>query len=149
MKKIQDKNDLKNEIINIRVSSKEKNEITTFAENNSMKVSEFINQAIKEKMETNKLMDSQTKLIDVLGVGFKRSYEPYYKKIIMILNRIDMHSQISIKQQDIFMHHVKVPSTKDELIISPIDHPITEKAKEIVTKDIHEMSARKKELEDE
>ena len=54
-----------------------------------------------------------------------------------------------LKQQDIFMQHLKIPQTKDELNISIIPHPITEKAQELVLKDIRKMSSRKKELEDE
>ena len=47
------------------------------------------------------------------------------------------------------MQHLKVPQTKEELIVSVVPHPITEKAEELVLKDIRKMSSRKKELEDE
>ena len=149
MRKIQDKDNLKNEIINLRVSSKEKYEITTFAESNSMNVSEFISLAIKEKMQTNKLMDSQAKLINVLEIGFKQSFEPFFKRLMAILNTIDFNSKILIKQQDIFMYQLKVTQAMEEIFVSPISHPITEKAQELVLKDLHKMVARKKEFEDE
>ena len=149
MRKIQDKDNLKNEIINLRVSSKEKYEITTFAESNSMNVSEFISLAIKEKMQTNKLMDSQAKLINVLETGFKQSYEPFFKRLMAILNTIDFNSKVLIKQQDIFMYQLKVTQAMEEIFVSPISHPITEKAQELVLKDLHKMVARKKEFEDE
>ncbi len=149
MRKIQDKDNLKNEIINLRVSSKEKYEITTFAESNSMNVSEFISLAIKEKMQTNKLMDSQAKLINVLEIGFKQSYEPFFKRLMAILNTIDFNSKVLIKQQDIFMYQLKVTQAMEEIFVSPISHPITEKAQELVLKDLHKMVARKKEFEDE
>ena len=149
MRKIQDKDKLKNEIINLRVSSKEKYEITTFAESNSMNVSEFISLAIKEKMQTNKLMDSQAKLINVLETGFKQSYEPFFKRLMAILNTIDFNSKVLIKQQDIFMYQLKVTQAMEEIFVSPISHPITEKAQELVLKDLHKMVARKKEFEDE
>ena len=149
MRKIQDKDNLKNEIINLRVSSKEKYEITTYAESNSMNVSEFISLAIKEKMQTNKLMDSQAKLINVLETGFKQSYEPFFKRLMAILNTIDFNSKVLIKQQDIFMYQLKVTQAMEEIFVSPISHPITEKAQELVLKDLHKMVARKKEFEDE
>ncbi len=149
MRKIQDKDNLKNEIINLRVSSKEKYEITTFAESNSMNVSEFISLAIKEKMQTNKLMDSQAKLINVLETGFKQSYEPFFKRLMAILNTIDFNSKVLIKQQDIFMYQLKVTQAMEEIFVSPISHPITEKAQELVLKDLHKMVERKKEFEDE
>ena len=47
------------------------------------------------------------------------------------------------------MQHLKVPQTKEELNVSVIPHPITEKAEELVLKDLRKMSSKKKELEDE
>ncbi len=149
MKKIKDKSNLKNEIINLRVSSKEKNEITTFAENNSMSITEFITLAIKDKMQENKLMDSQSKLIDVLKLGFKESYNPFFKRLMLVLNRIDFNSKWIIKQQDIFMQHIKVPQSMEDLIVSPNLHPITEKAEELVLKDIRKMALNKNEREED
>ena len=149
MKKTQDKSDIKNEILTLRVSTKERNDITTFAENNNMSVSEFMYLAIKEKLQTNKLMDSQAKLINVLETGFKQSYEPFFKRLMAILNTIDFNSKVLIKQQDIFMYQLKVTQAMEEIFVSPISHPITEKAQELVLKDLHKMVARKKEFEDE
>ena len=114
-----------------------------------MSVSEFMYLAIKEKLQTNKLMDSQAKLINVLEIGFKQSYEPFFKRLMAILNTIDFNSKILIKQQDIFMYQLKVTQAMDEIFVSPIPHPITEKAEEIVLKDLHKMVAKKKEFEDE
>ena len=73
----------------------------------------------------------------------------FFKQLLVVLNRIDFNSRWAIKQQDIFMQHLKVPQTKEELNLSIIDHPITEIAHEKVLKDLRTMSAKKKENEDE
>lgn len=131
------------------MDSEEKNEISLFAEKFNMKVSEFVYQAVKEKMQTSKLNDSQAQFLNLFDVAFKKSFEPFFKKLVVIQNRTEFNSRWILKQQDIFMQHLKVPQTKEELIVSVIPHPITEKAEELVLKDIRKMSSNKKELEDE
>lgn len=127
----------------------EKNEINVFAEKNNMNISEFVYQAVLEKMQSTKLNDSQKQFVDLFDVAFKKSYDLYFKQLMVVLNRLDFNTRCSLKQQDIFMQHLKVPQTKEELNVSIIPHPITEKAQELVLKDIRQLSSRKKELEDE
>lgn len=131
------------------MDSEEKNEISLYAEKVNMKVSEFVYQAVKEKMQTNKLTDSQSQFLNLFDVAFKKSFEPFFKQLMVVQNRIEFDSRWLLKQQDIFMQHLKVPQTKEELIVSVIPHPITEKAEELVLKDIRKMASNKKELEDE
>lgn len=114
-----------------------------------MNLSEFVYQAVKEKMETNKLNDSQSQFVNLFDVAFKKSFDSYFKQIMLIQNKIEFNTRWSLKQQDIFMQHLKIPQTKEELNVSIIPHAITEKAQELVLKDIRKMSSRKKELEDE
>lgn len=114
-----------------------------------MRTSEFIHQAIREKMQTNKLNDSQSQFLNLFDVAFKKSFESFFKQLMVVQNRIEFNSRWLLKQQDIFMQHLKVPSTKEELNISIIPHCITEKAEEMVLKDIRKMSSKKKELENE
>lgn len=114
-----------------------------------MNMSEFIHQAVIEKMQTDKLVDSQSKLVNIFEVGLKKSFDPYFKQLMLVQNRIEFNSRWLLKQQDIFMQHLKVPQKKEDLIVSVVPHPITEKAEELVLKDIRKMSSRKKELEDE
>lgn len=114
-----------------------------------MNVSEFVYQAVLEKMQSTKLNDSQKQFVDLFDVAFKKSYDLYFKQLMVVLNRIDFNNRWSLKQQDIFMQHLKVPQTKEELNVSIIPHPITERAQELVLKDIRQLSSRKKELEDE
>lgn len=114
-----------------------------------MNTSEFVYQAVIEKMQTNKINDSQSQFLGLFDVAFKKSSDSYFKQLMLVLNRIEFNTRWLLKQQDIFMQHLKVPQTKEELNVSIIDHPITEKAQELVLKDIRKMSSRKKELEDE
>lgn len=135
--------------ITIRVSEKDKKEITLSANKYKMNTSEYVYRATKEKMEIEKITDSQEQFINLFDLAFKKSFDMYFKQFMVVLNRIDFNSRWSIKQQDIFMQHLKVPQTKEELNVSIIDHPITELAHEKVLKDIRTMSAKKKENEDE
>lgn len=114
-----------------------------------MKTSEYICKAIDEKMQLDKLTDSQSKLTDIIDIGFKKSFEPYFKQLMLVQNRIDFTTKVLLKQQDIFMYYVKVPQTEEELILSVVPHPITEKAEKVILKELHKMKSNKKELEDE
>ena len=102
-----------------------------------------------EKMNTNKISDSQSQFFKLYDVTFKNSFDNYFKQLMIVLNRIEFNTRWILKQQDIFMNHLKVPNNIEELNVPVIDHAITEKAKELVLKDIRKMSTRKKELEDE
>lgn len=114
-----------------------------------MKISEFVYQAVKEKMQVQKMNDSQSQFIELFDVAFKKSFESYFKQLVLIQNRIDFNTKYLLKQQDYFMQNLKIPQTKDGLTYSVIPHPIMEKAQESVLKDIREMVSRKKEIEDE
>ena len=140
---------MKTDRITIRVSEEEKKEINLVAEKLKMNTSEYIYSAIKNRMEIDKLNDSQSQFLKLFDVAFKRSYEPFQKHLLVILNRIEFNTRWILKQQDIFMQHLKVPQTKDELNVSFLNHPITDVAQDLVLKVIRSMSSKKKELEDE
>lgn len=140
---------MKSDRITIRVSEDEKKEIGVFADKLKMNTSEFVYSAIKDKMEIDKLSDSQSQFLNLFDTAFKRTYDPYQKYLIVILNRIEFNTRWLLKQQDIFMQHLKVPQTKEELNISFLNHPITDVAQDLIIKDIRTMSSKKKELEDE
>lgn len=140
---------MKTDRITIRVSEEEKKEINLVAEKLKMNTSEYIYSAIKNRMEIDKLNDSQSQFLKLFDIAFKRSYEPFQKHLLVILNRIEFNTRWILKQQDIFMQHLKVPQTKDELNVSFLNHPITDVAQDLVLKDIRSMSSKKKELEDE
>ena len=140
---------MKNDRITIRVTEDEKKEIGVVADKLKMNTSEYVYNAIKEKMEVDKLNDSQGQFLNLFDMSFKRSYDPYQKHLLVILNRIEFNTRWALKQQDIFMQHLKVPQTKEELNVSFLNHPITDVAQDLVLKDIRTMSSKKKELEDE
>lgn len=140
---------MKSDRVSIRVTEDEKKEIGMSAEKLKMNTSEYVHMAIVEKLQTDKMSDSQGQFLKLFDTSFKKSYDPYQKHLLVVLNRIEFNTRVLIKQQDIFMQHLKVPQTKDELSVSFLNHPITDVAQELVLKDLHLMSARKKELEDE
>ena len=140
---------MKEERISIRVTPDEKNEIKLVSDKYKMNTSEFVHKAIIEKLETEKLSDSQERFLSVFDVAFKKSFDSYFKQMMVVLNRCEFNTRWSIKQQDIFMGHLKIPQTKDELHLSILDHPITEVAHEQVLKDIRMMSTKKHEVSDE
>lgn len=140
---------MKTDRITIRVSEDKKKEINVNAEKLNMNTSEYVYNAIMDKMQVDKLNDSQGQFLNLFDTSFKRSYDPYQKHLLVILNRIEFNTRWLLKQQDIFMQHLKVPQTKDDLNVSFLNHPITDVAQDLVLKDIRSMSSKKKELEDE
>lgn len=140
---------MKTDRITIRVSEEEKKEINLVAEKYKMNTSEYVYSAIKNRMEIDKLNDSQGQFLKLFDTAFKKSYDPYQKHLLVILNKIEFNTKWLLKQQDIFMQHLKVPQTKDELNVSFLNHPITDVAQDLVLKDIRTMSLKKRELEDE
>lgn len=140
---------MKSDRITIRVDEDLKKEISVNAEKLNMNTSEYVHNAIIDKMQVDKLNDSQGQFLNLFDTSFKRSYNPYQKHLLVILNRIEFNTRWLLKQQDIFMQHLKVPQTKDDLNVSFLNHPITDVAQELVLKDIRSMSSKKKDLEDE
>ena len=140
---------MKSDRITIRVTEDEKKEISVVADKLKMNTSEYVYSAIMDKMQVDKLNDSQGQFLNLFDTSFKRSYEPFQKHLLVILNRIEFNTRWLLKQQDIFMQHLKVPQTKDELNVSFLNHTITDVAQDLIIKDIRTMSFKKKELEDE
>ena len=119
------------------------------AEKLGMNSSEFIHNAVSEKMNLDKISDSHSQFFNLFDMAFKKSFENYFKQLLVILNRTEFNTRWLLKQQDIFMQQLKVPQTMEGLSFSIIEHPITEKAKDLVLKDIRKMASKKKELKDE
>lgn len=140
---------MKDERITIRLTEEEKKEVILVADKYKMNITQFVKSAIKEKVETEKLSDSQEQFISIFDVAFKKSMDSFFKQQMVVMNRIEFNTRWSIKQQDIFMQHLKVPQTKEELHLSILPHPITETAQDEVLKDIRTMSNKKRNLEDE
>ena len=140
---------MKSDRLSIRVTEEEKKEICLEADKYSMSTSEYVVSAVKEKMEVDKINDSQSKFLKLFDVAFQKAFDPYFKRIMVINNRIEFNTRWQLKQQDIFMQHLKVPQNKEDLNLSIIPHPITEVAEEQVLKDIRTMASKKRELDNE
>lgn len=140
---------MKSDRLSIRVTEEEKKEICLEADKYSMSTSEYVVSAVKEKMEVDKINDSQSKFLKLFDVAFQKAFDPYFKRIMVINNRIEFNTRWQLKQQDIFMQHLKVPQNKEDLNISIIPHPITEVAEAQVLKDIRIMASKKRELDNE
>ena len=108
-----------------------------------------VQMSIKEKMEIDKLNDSQEQFMQLFDIAFKKSFDAFFKQLMVVINRIEFNSRWSIKQTDIFMNQLKIPQTEDELSLSIINHPVTEVARREVLKDIRKMSSKKHELDNE
>ena len=105
---------MKEERITIRVTPEDKKEIELLAEKYKMNISRFVYSTIKEKMETNKLTDSQEQFMELFDIAFKKSFDSFFKQLMVVINRIEFNSRWSIKQTDIFMNQLKIPQTEDE-----------------------------------
>lgn len=133
----------------ILVMAQGQKEIELLADKHKMNISRFIYSTIKEKMEIDKLNDSQEQFMQLFDIAFKKSFDAFFKQLMVVINRIEFNSRWSIKQTDIFMNQLKIPQTEDELSLSIINHPVTEVAHREVLKDIRKMSSKKHELDNE
>ena len=140
---------MKEDRITIRVTPEDKKEIELLADKHKMNISRFIYSTIKEKMEIDKLNDSQEQFMQLFDIAFKKSFDAFFKQLMVVINRIEFNSRWSIKQTDIFMNQLKIPQTEDELSLSIINHPVTEVAHRVVLNDIRKMSSKKHELDNE
>ena len=68
---------MKEERITIRVTPEDKKEIELLAEKYKMNISRFVYSTIKEKMETNKLTDSQEQFMELFDIAFKKSFDSF------------------------------------------------------------------------
>lgn len=105
---------MKTDRLSIRVTEEEK-KISLEADKYSMSTSEYVVSAVKEKMQVDKINDSQSKFLKLFDVAFQKAFDPYFKRIMVINNRIEFNTRWQLKQQDIFMQHLKVPQTKEDL----------------------------------
>ena len=80
---------MKSDRITIRVDEDLKKEISVNAEKLNMNTSEYVHNAIIDKMQVDKLNDSQGQFLNLFDTSFKRSYDPYQKHLLVILNRIE------------------------------------------------------------
>ena len=72
---------MKTDRLSIRVTEEEKKEISLEADKYSMSTSEYVVSAVKEKMQVDKINDSQSKFLKLFDVAFQKAFDPYFKRI--------------------------------------------------------------------
>lgn len=140
---------LKNERVSIRVSDEFKKKLEILAEKDNKTLSQFIYDYLKERIENEGLTDSQGQFLKLFDIAFSKSYAPYHKKEMLVLNKNNFNSEWSLEVMDLFMKHLKIPQTRDEVKTSFTNHPITDIAHDKVLKELRSQSVNKKEREDE
>jgi Ribbon-helix-helix protein, copG family. len=140
---------IRNKIITFRVTEEEKKELFHQAEKQSMGVSEFINRAIKESINLEHLTESQEQFAKTFEIIFKKIYEPYSKRDMVIMNRINFNEKWIIRILNLLLKHIQVPQEKDEVLTSFVDHPMLDIASEEVLKEIRNGKQKKVIIENE
>lgn len=79
---------MKEDRITIRVTPEDKKEIELLADKHKMNISRFIYSTIKEKMEIDKLNDSQEQFMQLFDIAFKKSFDAFFKQLMVVINRI-------------------------------------------------------------
>ena len=83
---------MKDERITIRLTEEEKKEVILVADKYKMNITQFVKSAIKEKVETEKLSDSQEQFISIFDVAFKKSMDSFFKQQMVVMNRIEFNT---------------------------------------------------------
>jgi len=139
---------LKNERITIRASEEFKRKLEILAKKENKSLSLFVHDYLKEKVENEGLNDSQGQFLKLFDVAFKRSYEPFHKQQMLVLNKNNFNGKWLLETINLFMKHLKIPQTKDEVKTSFVDHPIIEIAHEKVLKEMRNKLSDKSERSD-
>ena len=140
---------MRSERIGVRVTDEFKKKIEIIAKKEKKTISQFVYDIIVERIENENLTDSQGQFIKLFDMAFERSFKAYFNKQMLVLNKNNFNSEWIIETIDLFMKHLKIPQTKDEVKTSFVKHPITEIAHGKVVKNIRSMSANKKENEED
>lgn len=140
---------MRDDRISLRVSQDFKNRLSLVAKENEQNVTEFVINVLEKELEQRNILESQSQFLELFDVAFKRSFDDYFKQLMLVLNKDDFNSQCILKQVDLFMKQLKIPQTREEITIPLFEHPITEISKELVLKDIRSMRSRKGQNSDE
>ena len=138
---------MRNEIITFRASEEFKKKLELLSSKENKSISQFISDCLKERIENEGLTDSQSQFLKLFDIAFKKSYDPYHKQEMIVLNKTNFDSKWLLEIMDLFMKHLKIPQTKEEIKTSFISHPITDIAHDKILKEIRSQSMTKKEKE--
>lgn len=131
---------MKNEILTIRVTPEKKEQIKLNAKNLHQNTSEYILDCVNQKEQLQNINESQQQFLNLFEVAFEKSNDPYYKKIMVLLNKINFNLSWLIKTQSLFMKQLKIPQTREDVLTSFIEHPISTIAFEETTKEFRNKS---------
>lgn len=140
---------MKNERISVRVDDEFKKKLEISANKEHKTLSKFISTTLREKVENDGLNDSQGQFLKLFDLAFIQSFEPFFNRLLVILNKNNFNTEWLLRENDLFYKHLKIPQNKDDLQTSFVMHPISEVTKEKLLKDIRTQSARKKSKENE
>ena len=139
---------MREERLTFRVTKDEKAAILFESKKMKMNMSEFINRCIKQAIDLDNLVDSQQQFLQLFDVAFKSVYDQYFNVQKVVLNKIDFTTQWLLKQTDIFMRQLAVPTERENIKTSFYNHPITELAHEVTLKSVRSFKQKKADLED-
>lgn len=140
---------MKSTNINIRVPVDFKNALIIEAKKHELGMSEYAYRTLKEKMDLDYLTESQEQFAQTFEIIFKKVYEPYFKRQMVIENKINFFTRWIIRVLNLFLKNVSVPQDKEKVLTSFIDHPILDIANEEVLKEIRTLKQKKETIEDE
>ena len=62
--------------------------------------SEYVYEAVMSKMKKEKLKDSQSEFIEIFDIAFKKSFEKYFRQLMLVNNKIEFNSKWILKQTE-------------------------------------------------
>jgi len=139
---------MKSEILTIRVSEEQKEEIKLDAKKMNQHVSEYILGCVKDKKELSDLNDSQGQFLNLFDIAFKKSYDSYFKREMLLLNKINFNLALLVNAQNIFMKQLKIPQNRDDVITSFVEHPIMTIAHENTVKNFRNLKSKNEKFND-
>lgn len=125
---------MKTEQMIIRCNEKLKKDVDAAAKKESINRTDFIKQAIVDKLQTNGLLESEQKFLKLFEVGFQTYYEPYFHRLVQNQRNILINVKTIIEQNNISYKHFDLPTELDEIKPPLYNHPITEVAIDRATK---------------
>ena len=125
---------MKTEQLIIRCNEQLKKDVDAAALKDSISRTDFIKQAIIDKLQTDGLLESEQKFLKLFEVGFQTYYEPYFHKLVQNQRNVLINVKTIIEQNNIAFKHLDLPTELDEIKPPLYNHPITEIAIEKATK---------------
>jgi hypothetical protein len=129
-------------IITVRCGNK-KAVYFALANKNDLDLSKYIKKLLDEQLEMNGFIDGEKKFLKLFEIAFETYYEPYYDKIMRILNIISIDIKTVIEQNNIMYKYLDFPQEKGEIKMPLYNHPITDLAKEKVLQNLRSKLSNK------